>query len=71
MKFPVSARMVALLVGTVVISLAVGGATSYLFLQKSAPLIKFPAIVKHTDLPFRAMESFAASQNVKIGRAHV
>ena len=66
MKFPLSGRTFVLVVGTVVISLVVGGATSYLFLQKSAPSIKFPPIVKHSDLPFRAMESFAASQKVTL-----
>jgi len=66
MKFPFSGRTASLLVGAVVISLLVGGATSYLFLQKSTPIVKFPAILKHADLPFRAMETFAASQNVTL-----
>ena len=66
MKFPFSGRTVALVVGAVVISLVVGGATSYLFLQKSVPIIKFPPIVKHADLPFRAMETFAASRKITL-----
>ena len=66
MKLPFSARTLALISGVVVISLVLGGAASYLLFQKTAPIIKFPAIVKHADLPFHPMESFAASQQVTL-----
>lgn len=66
MKLPFSARTLALISGVVVISLVLGGTASYLLFQKTAPIIKFPAIVKHADLPFHPMESFAASQQVTL-----
>jgi hypothetical protein len=41
-----------------------GAGISYFFIQKSPSEIKFPAIVKHADLPYRAMETFADSQKI-------
>lgn len=66
MKLPFSGRSAALVGGIVVISLVVGGASSYLIFQKSAPLQKFPPILKHADLPRHLMETFAESQKVAI-----
>jgi hypothetical protein len=62
MKLPFSARAALLVTFTVVVSLVLGGVISYLFVQKSAPLPKFPPIAKHIDLPYRPMETFAQSQ---------
>ena len=66
MKFPFSGRTAALISATIIVSLVVGGATSYLFIQKSAPVIKFPPIIKHLDLPKHPIETFAASQKVTL-----
>ncbi len=66
MKLPVKGRTIALVSGVVAISLVLGGAASYLLFQKSAPAIHFPAIVKHADLPFHPMETFAASQQISL-----
>jgi hypothetical protein len=62
MKLPFSLRAASLIAAIIVVSLVLGGAASYLFLQKSAPEIKFPPIVKHADLPFHPLETFAQSQ---------
>jgi len=62
MKLPFSLRAASLIAAVIVVSLVLGGAVSYLFLQKSPSEPKFPPIVKHADLPYRAMETFAASQ---------
>ena len=62
MKLPFSLRAALLIAAVIVVSLVLGGAVSYLFLQKSPSEPKFPPIVKHADLPYRAMETFAASQ---------
>jgi len=61
-----SPKALALVSLVAVISLVLGGAASYLFLQKSAPEIVFPAITKHTDLPRHPMETYAASQQVQL-----
>ena len=59
-------RAASLVVGIVVVSLVIGGATSYLFLQKSAPAIKFPPLVLQTDLPKHPLETFAASRQITL-----
>jgi len=66
MKLPFSGRTFALISAIVAISLALGGTASYLLFQKATPVVKFPMIVKHADLPFHPMESFTASQQVTL-----
>jgi hypothetical protein len=66
MKLPFSERTFALISAIVAISLALGGTASYLLFQKATPVVKFPSIVKHADLPFHPMESFTASQQVTL-----
>ena len=66
MKLPFSGRTVGLISAAIVVSLAVGGATSYLFIQKSAPVQKFPPIPKHLDLPKHPIETFIASQKIAL-----
>ena len=66
MKLPFSGRTAGLISVAIIVSLVVGGATSYLFIQKSAPVVKFPPIRKHLDLPRAAMETFAASQKIAL-----
>ena len=66
MKLPFSGRTAFLVSAAIVVSLIVGGATSYLFIQKSAPEEKFPPIPKHLDLPKHPIETFAASQTVTL-----
>ena len=66
MKLPFTARAAWLVVGIIVVSLVIGGATSYLFLQKSTPTIKFPPLVKQADLPKRPLETFAASRQITL-----
>ena len=61
MKLPFSLRSASIVIGIVVVSLVLGGAASYLFLQKSPPEIKFAPIVKQNDLPFHPLETFAQS----------
>lgn len=59
-----SLRVVALISGTVIVSIVLGGALSYLFIQKSPTEIKFAPLVKHQDLPKRRMETFAQSTQI-------
>ena len=66
MKLPFSGRAASLVVGIVIVSLLIGGATSYLFLQKSAPVIKFPPLAKQADLPTHPLETFAASRQITL-----
>lgn len=66
MKLPFSGRTAGLISASIVVSLVVGGATSYLFIQKSAPVVKYPPIPKHLDLPKHPIETFAASQKVTL-----
>ena len=66
MKLPFSGRAAVLVSAAVVVALIVGGATSYLFIQKSTPEEKFPPIPKHLDLPKHPIETFAASQKVTL-----
>jgi hypothetical protein len=49
-----------------IFSLILGGVASYLLFQKSTPEIKFAPIVKHADLPFRAMETLAQSNKITL-----
>ncbi len=66
MKLPFSSRIVALVSLVAVISVALGAAGGYLFLQKNIQIQKFPKFVKHADLPYRAMETFAQSQKISL-----
>ncbi len=66
MKFRSTARSFVLVTFVAIFSLLLGGVASYLFLQKSAPEIKFAPIIKHSDLPYRAMETFAASKKITL-----
>ena len=66
MKLPFSGRTAVLVSAAIVVSLVVGGATSYLFIQKSTPEEKFPPILKHLDLPKHPIETFAASEKVTL-----
>ena len=66
MKLPYSLRAATIVSAIVIACLVIGGATSYLFLQKSAPVEKFAPLKKHADLPFHAMETFADSQKVTL-----
>ena len=66
MKSKFSPRAFALVTFIAVISLLLGGVASYLLFQKSTPEIKFAPIVKHSDLPYRAMETFAQSKKITL-----
>ena len=66
MKLPFSGRTAVIVSLSTVIALVVGAAGGYLFLQKSVQIQKFPAIIKHADLPSRPMETFAASQKIPL-----
>ena len=61
MKLPFSLRSASLIAAVIVVSLVLGGAASYLFLQKSPTEIKFAPLVKQADLPFHPIETFAQS----------
>ena len=66
MKLPFSLRAASLIAAVIVVSLVLGGAASYLFLQKSPTEIKFAPLVKHPDLPFHPLETFAQSQQTTL-----
>ena len=66
MKIPFSLRAASLIAAVIVVSLVLGGAASYLFLQKSPTEIKFAPLVKHPDLPFHPLETFAQSQQTTL-----
>ena len=66
MKLPFSLRAASLIAAVIVVSLVLGGAASYLFLQKSPTEINFAPLVKHPDLPFHPLETFAQSQQTTL-----
>ena len=66
MKFRFSGRAVVLTSIAVVITLVLGAGVSYLFLQKSPQVQKFPALKNHIDLSIRPMETFASSQKITL-----
>ena len=66
MKSKFSPSAFALVTFIAVFSILLGGVASYLLFQKSTPEIKFAPIIKHSDLPYRAMETFAASKKIKL-----
>ena len=67
MKLPFSLRAASLIAAVIVVSLVLGGAVSYLFLQKSPSEPKFPPIVKHADLPYSLSSKWAVMR--KLSRA--
>ena len=66
MKMRISPKAFLFVTLLAIFSLILGGAASYLLFQKSTPEIKFAPIVKHADLPYRAMETYAASKKITL-----
>ena len=65
MKLSFFSRKTALISTIGLLAIALGAVGSYFFTEKKVVVVeKFPPIIKHADLPIRAMQTFAESLDV-------
>jgi hypothetical protein len=66
MKLSFSSRNIVLFSAISLTAVAIAAVGSYFYGESRVAEEKFPAIISHGDLPVRAMETFADSQNISL-----